>query len=52
MIDWLLTLPNVGIGALILGVGLSVTTIIPFVVRYKFDLNPSAPVSKGAEESF
>jgi len=52
MIEWLLTFPNAGIGALVLGVALSVTTIIPTVVRFKFNLNPSEPVSKGAEESF
>lgn len=52
MIDWLHTLPNVGIGVLILSFGLSVSTLLPLFIRWKFHLEPSEHVAKGAEESF
>jgi hypothetical protein len=52
MIDWLHTLPNLGIGILILGFGLTVSTLAPWWVRHRFSLTPSDPLSKGAEESF
>ena len=52
MIDWLHTLPNVGIGILILGVALSVSTLLPFLIRRRFALEPNEQVVKGAEESF
>lgn len=52
MIDWLHTLPNAGIGILILSIGLSVSTLIPFYIRRHYRLEPSEPLAKGAEESF
>ncbi len=52
MIDWLHTLPNVGIGFLMLSFGLSVTTLVPLFIRWRFGLEPSEHVAKGAEESF
>ncbi len=52
MIDWFHTLSNLGIGLLILGVGLGLSTLLPWWVRHRFALNPAEPLAKGAEESF
>jgi len=52
MIDWLHSLPNVGIGVLFGCFGLIVSILIPLVVRWKFHLEPSDNVARGAEEAF
>lgn len=52
MINWLHTLPNLSIGFLIVGFGLTISTLVPLLIRWKFSLNPGEHVAKGAEESF
>ncbi len=52
MLAWFHTLSTVLTGALILSIGLLVTTVAPFLVRRRLKLDPPEPVAKGAEESF
>lgn len=52
MFEWLHSLPNVVIGLIFVVVGMSVTTLVPFLVRKKFELNPSEHFGKGTEEAF
>jgi hypothetical protein len=52
MINWLHTLPNYGIGILILSFCLSVSILMPYLIRRRFGLEPSEEVAKGAEASF
>jgi hypothetical protein len=52
MFNWLHTLPNVGIGVLILGLGLSVSTLIPFFIRRRFGLELDEKMGRGVEDSF
>ena len=52
MIDFLHTLPNVVIGLLLMTLGLTLSTAIPFYIRWKYNLNPNEHLAKGAEEGF
>jgi hypothetical protein len=52
MIDFLHTLPNVVIGLCLITVGLTLSTAIPFYIRWKYNLNPNEHLAKGAEEGF
>jgi hypothetical protein len=52
MIDYFHSLSNIGIGLHVIFVGLILSTGIPFYIRWKFDLNPSEHLAKGAEEGF
>lgn len=52
MIDFLHSLPNVAIGILLITVGLTLSTAIPFYIRWKYNLNPNEHLAKGAEEGF
>lgn len=52
MINYLHTLPNIVIGLGIVSVGLFLSTVIPFYIRWKYKLNPDEHLAKGAEEGF
>jgi hypothetical protein len=52
MLAWLYTFSNLQIGAMLLFTGLSVTTVIPTLVRRRFKINIDENLSRGAEESF
>lgn len=52
MIDFLHTLPNVVIGLSLIAIGLTLSTAIPFYIRWKYNLNPNEHLAKGAEEGF
>jgi hypothetical protein len=52
MLPWLYTFSNLQIGAMLLFTGLSVTTVIPTLVRRRFKINIDENLSRGAEESF
>jgi hypothetical protein len=52
MLNWLHTLSNFHIGILIVSLGLAVSTVVPFLIRWKFALAPGEHLAKGAEESF
>lgn len=52
MIDYLHTLPNVVICLGIVLVGLTLSTAIPCYIRWKYKLEPSEHLAKGAEEGF
>lgn len=52
MISYLQQLPDVAIWAMVLVCGLSVSTFIPALVRWKLNLHPSEIVSKGAFDAF
>lgn len=52
MLNWLHTLSNFRIGLLIVSLGLAVSTLVPFLIRWKFALTPGEHLAKGAEESF
>lgn len=53
MINWLQQLPNIYLGILIMSSGITVSTVIPILVRHHFKLDyTSASLAKGAEEGF
>jgi hypothetical protein len=52
MINYLHALPNIVIGLGIMFTGLLLSTAIPCYIRWKYDLNPSEHLAKGAEEGF
>ncbi|OIN01303.1 hypothetical protein A9236_09165 [Polynucleobacter sp. QLW-P1DATA-2] len=52
MINYLHALPNIVIGLSIMFIGLLLSTAIPCYIRWKYDLNPSEHLAKGAEEGF
>jgi hypothetical protein len=52
MLTWLHTFSNLQIGAMLLFTGLSVSTVIPMLVRRSFKINIDDNLSRGAEESF
>ena len=52
MINFLHSLPNVAIGIILITVGLTLSTAIPLYIRWKYNLNPSEHLAKGAEEGF
>jgi hypothetical protein len=52
MLAWLYTFSNLQIGGMLLFTGLSVTTVIPTLVRRRFKINIDENLSRGAEESF
>jgi hypothetical protein len=52
MINYLHALPNIVIGLGIMFIGLLLSTAIPCYIRWKYDLNPSEHLAKGAEEGF
>ena len=52
MLDWFHTFSNLQIGAMVLAIGLIVTTVAPYAVRRYYKLDPSEHTAKGAEESF
>jgi hypothetical protein len=52
MINFLHSLPNVAIGIILITIGLTLSTAIPLYIRWKYNLNPSEHLAKGAEEGF
>ncbi len=53
MIDWLQTLPNIELGILIMSIGISISTVLPILVRHHFKLDyNNESLAKGAEEGF
>jgi len=52
MLAWFHTFSNLQIGSMLLFVGLSVTTILPLLVRHRFKITLDENLAKGAEESF
>lgn len=52
MLAWFHTFSNLQIGAMLILTGLSVTTVIPLLVRHRLKINIDDNLSRGAEESF
>jgi hypothetical protein len=52
MLAWFHTFSTLQIGAMILFTGLSLSTVIPALLRRRFDIKIEDNLSKGAEESF
>lgn len=52
MLDWFHSYSNLQIGAIILAIGLIMTTLAPYTVRRYLRLDPGEHLAKGAEESF
>lgn len=52
MLAWFHTFSNLQIGAMLIFSGLSVTTVIPLLVRHRLKINIDDNLSRGAEESF
>jgi hypothetical protein len=52
MLAWFHTFSNLQIGAMLLFTGLSVTTVIPSLLRHRFKIKVEDNLSRGAEESF
>jgi hypothetical protein len=52
MLAWFHTFSNLQIGAMLLFTGLSVTTVIPSLLRHRFKIKVEDNMSRGAEESF
>ncbi len=52
MLEWFHAHSNLQTGAIVLFVGLLVTTVVPYMVRRRFGLHPSEHFARGAEESF
>ena len=52
MLAWFHTFSNLQIGAMLLFSGLSVTTVIPALVRKRLNIKVEENLSRGAEESF
>ena len=52
MLDWFHSHSNLQVGAMILVVGLVLTTIAPYLIRRQYKLDPGEHTAKGAEESF
>lgn len=52
LLSWLHSFSNFELGSGLLCLGLMMALIIPYTIRWKFKLEPSEPVAKGAEESF
>jgi hypothetical protein len=49
---WLHQFPNIVMGLIIISTLLLVSTILPIVIRHRFNLTPSDPMAKGADEAF
>jgi hypothetical protein len=52
MLAWFHTFSNLQIGAMLLFFGLSVSTVIPMLVRRRLNINLDENFAKGAEEAF
>jgi len=52
MLAWFHTFSNLQIGAMLLSTGLSITTVIPLLLRRRFNITVEENFAKGAEESF
>lgn len=52
MLAWFHSFNNLQIGAMLLAVGLSLTTVAPFLVRRKLNIDINEHFAKGAEEAF
>ena len=52
MLAWFHNFNNLQIGAMLLFTGLSVTTVIPFLVRHRLKMTLDENFAKGAEEAF
>ena len=52
MLDYLQSLPNIKLFVVIAASGLFVSTVIPFLIRWRLQLHPNEHLAKGANESF
>ncbi len=52
MISFLINLPDIQLFVVIMASSLLLTTIIPYFIRFKFKLNPSEDMAKGADDAF
>ena len=52
MLAWFHNFSNLQIGAMLLFTGLSVTTLMPILVRRRWNITPDENFAKGAEEAF
>lgn len=52
MSSWIHDIPNFGIGAMVIAAGLTVTTLVPFLIRKRWGWSPDEHWIKGAEEGF
>jgi len=52
MLNWFHTLPDIMIELIILVFMLGITTVLPYIIRRRFNLTPDDGLAKGAEESF
>lgn len=52
MSSWIHDFSNFGIGAMVIALGMTVTTIAPYLIRKRWGWNPDEHWTKGAEEGF
>ena len=52
MLDFLQSLPNIKLFLVIAASGLLISTVIPFLIRWRLQLHPNEHLAKGANESF